>query len=271
MTDPAVTSLLELLRSARREEVEVGVRGLARRLAGMPDAELGAATEALCGLFFVDTHDRPDLEPVLDEVVAALAACGERVVPHLLEATAGSDVKSHIHLALTLSRIGSPALGPLRATASGAADPNARAFALYAIGKVRDPASAEALPEVLAALADPDKEVRDSAARALGKIAEVVPAARVAPDRRTDVFEGLWRALADPVAPVRAKAIRSLGKLARFGYLTKEQAERVGHAARRLLGRDEQFEWDHAYIVRVEAAETLKYVDMLRAGAGGGA
>lgn len=269
MTEATLGSLLEFLRSARREDVEAGVRGLAGRLAGLPDADLRASTEALCGLFFVDTHDRPDLEPVLDEVVAALAACGERVVPHLLEAMQGSDVKSHIHLARTLSQIGPPALGPLRATASGAEDPYSRAFAIYAIGKVRDTASAEALPEVLAALADPDKEVRDSAARAVGKIAEVVPAARVAPERRAAAFEGLWRALADPVAPVRAKAIRSLGKLARRGYLTPEQEERTGHAALRLLGRDEQFEWDRAYIVRVEAAETLKHVDALRARAGG--
>jgi HEAT repeat protein len=267
MTEASVKALLESLRGARRDKIEEGVRELARRLPGLSDADLRAGVEAMCALFFIDPHDRPDLEPVLDQVVEAIAGGGERVVPALIEAMEGSDLKSHVHLARTLSRIGRPALGSLRVLAASAPDPYTRAFALYAIGKVRDPAVRDALPEALAGLAHREKEVRDSAARALGKVADHVPVDQLSTEARTSIFEGLARILSDTVAPVRAKAVRSLGKLVRAGYLQPDQERLVQEIALRLLGRDEHFEWDRAYIVRIEAEEVLGHVESRRSGA----
>jgi HEAT repeat protein len=103
--------------------------------------------------------------------------------------------------------------------------------------------------------------VRDSAARTLGKIAERVPADQIGEDRRTEVFEVLFRALSDAQPAVRAKALRSLGKLVRFGYLGASQEEHVRLAVLRVLGRDEAHEWDRAFIVRREAEETLRHLE----------
>jgi hypothetical protein len=102
--------------------------------------------------------------------------------------------------------------------------------------------------------------VRDSAARALGKLADVVPPERLDERRRAEVFEALFRALGDAQPAVRAKAVRSLGKMTRASYLTPGQEERLTTAVRHLLGEDEAHEWDRAYVVRREAQETLRHL-----------
>ena len=262
----SLPAALEALRGDRAHEIDEGVRFLHERLPGLAEAELRSATEALCTLFYVDTQDRPDLQPSLERAVSALASVGPRVVSHLLELMKGSDMKSHFYLARTLGVIGGPALPALRRFIAAEDDHYSRSFALFAVGKIRDPEVREALPEAIGSLMHPDKEVRDSAARALGKIAERVPAELVSERERTELFEALFRALSDRHSAVRAKAVRSLGKVARAGYLTPEREEHVRVAVLRILGRDEAFEWDRAHIVRREAEETLGQVEARRHG-----
>jgi HEAT repeat protein len=260
MTVDSQTAALGLLHSGRPEAIAEGLGYLRASMHTLPEAEHRGAVEEICALFYVDTADRPDLQPLLDRAVGLLAVQGPRVIPQLLELMRGSDIKSHLYLARTLGAIGHAALPALRHVIA-TEDPYSRSFALFAVGKIRDAAVREALPEVIGSLMHPDKEVRDSAARALGKIAEVLPAGQLAEDRRCEIFEALFRTVSDVQPAVRAKAVRSLGKLARFGHLDAAQAEHVRLAVLRILGRDEAFEWDRAFIVRREAEETLRHLE----------
>jgi HEAT repeat protein len=256
----SLSNALQSLQSDRPEVIGEGLEHLGACMGSLAEADFRRAVEELCALFYVDTADRPDLQPLLGRAVGILAAQGSRVVPQVLELMKGSDIKSHLYLARTLGAIGRPALAALRRVIA-TEDPYGRSFALFAVGKVHDSAVREALPEVVGSLMHPDKDVRDSAARTLGKIAEVLPAGELTADRRTEIFEVLFRSLSDVQPAVRAKAVRSLGKLARFGYLTAAQEERVRLAVLRALGRDEAHEWDRAFIVRREAEETLRHLD----------
>lgn len=256
-----LSTALQSLESDRPDRIEEGVEFLGRRMAGLSPADFRSAVEGLCSLFYVDTGDRPDLQPLLDRAVAVLQAQGGRVVSQLLELMSGSDLKSHLYLARTLGAIGGESLPALRRVIATDDDAYSRSFALFAVGKVRDPRVREALPEVMGSLMHPDKEVRDSGARTLGKIAEAVPPEQVPEDRRKEIFELLFRTLSDVQPAVRAKVLRSLGKMARAGYLTPEQEQRVRVAVLRILGRDEDWEWDRAYIVRREAEEALRHLD----------
>jgi hypothetical protein len=260
MTLDNLSAALQSLQSDRPDRVGEGLEYLKTHMGSLPEAEFRRAVEELCSLFYVDTADRPDLQPMLDRAVAILAGHGSRIVGQLLELMRGSDIKSHLYLARTLAFIGQAALPALRRVIA-TEDAYSRSFALFAVGKVHDPAAREALPEVIGSLMHPDKEVRDSAARALGKIAEAVPATLLAEDRRAEVFEVLFRTLSDVQPAVRAKAVRSLGKLLRAAYLTPEQEERVRLAILRILGRDEAHEWDRAFIVRREAEEALRHLE----------
>lgn len=261
MTDTELGRAIENLGSNLPARMAQGVDWLEPRLAELPDREHASAVEALCGLFFIDTFERPDLEPLLERAQGALVGSGPRVIPLLLEAIRGSDIKSHLYLGQTLGRIGTPAIPALRAFIATEEDAYCRTFGLFALGKIADPAVHEALPEIVGCLMHPDREVRDSAARTLGKLAEVVPAAVLTPRRRAELFDALFRCLRDPQPVVRAKTIRTLGKLAAAGYLEPDQRDQALKIARGMLGHGEQYEWDIAYIVRREAAHAVKMLE----------
>jgi hypothetical protein len=227
------------------------------RLARLPETGRRRAVEMLCSLFYIDTADRPDLESVLDRAVDVLAGRGRQVVPLLLVQMQGSDLKSHLWLARALGRMEGESLPALRNLLATAEDPYARSFALYAIGKMKAPGVAAALPEVVGSLMHPDREVRDTAARTLGRIAAAVPARRLTPRRRREMFETLMRATGDSQPAVRAKAMRSLGKMAGARLLNRAQRVMLESAARAALGESEVYAWDNAFIVRREARETL--------------
>lgn len=258
MSELALDAALKALTTEDRRQIEAGLEFFEGRLAGLPDTGFHAAVERLFELFLIDTLDHPELEPLHERAVLVLAQGGTRVIPHLIEEMENSDLKSHLHLAQVLGRIGMPAVPRLRDLAATAEDPYTRVFALFALGKVADPAVAVALPEAIGSLIHPDKEVRDSAARALGKLAEIIPAAAVSAERRAEMFGGLFRALSDLHSAVRAKAMRSLGKMAAAGYLTADQTAQLEKAALRLLGEDEDYDWDRAFTVRRQAEEALK-------------
>ena len=260
MTVDDLSAALRSLQGDHPDSIGAGLDHLRASLGSLSEAEFRRAVEELCSLFYVDTADRPDLQPLLDRAVALLAAQGPRVVAQLLELMKGSDIKSHLYLARTLAYVGQAALPALRRVIA-TEDPYSRSFALFAVGKVHDPAVREALPEVIGSLMHPDKEVRDSAARALGKIAEAVPATQLDEDRRAEMLEALFRTLSDVQPAVRAKAVRSLGKLVRAAYLSPAQEQRVRVAVLRILGRDEAQEWDRAFIVRREAEEALRHLE----------
>jgi len=261
MAQTVVDELITRLEGAEPGPILDAIRRLGEALPGLDDAGFRAAVEGLSGLFYVDLYDRADLQPAADAAEETLSSAGDRVVPVLLRLMEGSDFKCHLHLARVLARVGPAALPPLRRAAATADEPYSRAFALYAIGKMRSPEVHEALPEVTGSLMHPDREVRDSAARTMGKIIEIVPAAELSDRRREEIYIALRRVLSDPQPAVRAKAARSLGKMAIHGYLSRLQRDELRQRLRNLVGRGESDDWDGAYIVRREALEALGHLE----------
>jgi HEAT repeat protein len=135
-----------------------------------------------------------------------------------------------------------------------------RAFILYALGKIKSAQIIEALPTALEAAGAENQEVRDSATRALGKFAESIPAGKLDAETVSAVVERVRTNLVDGSPALRAKAVRTLGKLAKYGHLSREQCEQLTVTLHRILGEDEHYEWDRAYVVRKEAREALQYV-----------
>ena len=130
----------------------------------------------------------------------------------------------------------------------------------YALGKVKSPNIVKAASLALDAAGSPDVELRDTATRAIGKFAESIPAGALAEEIRAGFRDRLLRNMSDMSAGIRAKAVRSLGKLAKHGHLSPRERWELAVTLKRLLGEDEHFEWDRAYVVRKEAKEALDYV-----------
>jgi len=238
-------------------------RGLELVKAAAPGAD-PQGCERLCEvilpLFYIDPLDHPEHIPVIEEAIMVVAGLGEAVIPPLIQNLEMGDVKAQMAIASALGWKGAKAVDPLIAEyESTCPDPSCRAFLLYALGKIKAPEIVKAAPLAVAAARSADLELRDTATRALGKFAEAIPAGGLAEGLRLAFQEALQANLGDFSAGVRAKAVRSLGKLARYGHLNGRERWELAAILRRILGKDERFEWDRAYVVRKEAQEALSY------------
>lgn len=257
--DPYPT-IRSLLTSTSPEELRKGLELAKHEIARVGAREAKKLFEIVSVLFYIDPLDRPDLVPILDEAVSLAVGFGEWVIPVLVDHLEAGDIKAQLAVGHALGRIGAEAIEPLMAKYASSADPSTRTFVLYALGKIKSPRIVKAASLVLEAARSDDLELRDTATRAIGKLAESIPAEELTDDLRRKFIGRLYENLADTNAVVRVKAVRSLGKLAKAGHLRPPEREALEAMCKGLLGKDERFDWDRAYGVRREAEETLRYV-----------
>lgn len=251
----------ELLTS---HDPDVLLRGLAlikEAASGVTPAEAQQLCELILPLFYIDPLDYPEHVPVIEEAITTAAGLGEAVIPVLIQNLEAGDVKAQMAMAQALGRLGAAAIEPLITEYhSTCPDPACRAFLLFALGKIKSPEIVKAAPLALEAAASPDLELRDTATRAIGKFVESIVPGTLPEEIRRGFWERLLRNLADASPGIRAKAVRSLGKLARYGHLSGRERWELAATLHRILGEDENYEWDRAYVVRKEAKEALAYV-----------
>lgn len=261
MPEELYRSVGNLLASADADDIERGLEMIRARLPRMLEEEGRRFLEIISALFYIDPLDRPDLVPALEDAIALVGSFGHWAIPVLIQSMEAGDVKAQMAIAQALGHMGADAIAPLIAEYHQfCPEPGCRAFILYALGKIKSPKVLQAVPIALDAAGSPDLELRDSATRALGKFAESIPAGRLGDEARAAVVKQLQDNLADPSPGIRAKAVRSLGKLARHDHLTPGEREQLRSTLRHLLGEDEKYEWDRAYVVRKEAKEALGFV-----------
>ncbi|UCD37022.1 MAG: HEAT repeat domain-containing protein [Fidelibacterota bacterium] len=222
--------------------------------------ELLLVTDTLGSLFFIDSFDRPDLQPAVDAAIDILAEAGPDIIPFIMDTFENSDIKANISFAKVLGKIGVPAIPHLVEFYRHSDDPFMKSYALYALGKVKDKAVLAILMDVMQAVQSEHLEVRDSAIRAIGKTMELITPKDISTSRRDDIFDLLFNCIADHHSAIRAKAIRALGKMEKAGLLADSQADQLGIACKRITGQDENYRWDRAFIVRKEAQEVLNFL-----------
>ncbi|MFH1279068.1 MAG: HEAT repeat domain-containing protein [Candidatus Eisenbacteria bacterium] len=245
---------------ASRDPDEI-LRGLAlarKEIANFPMEDAERILERVGALFYIDPLDRPDLMPVVDEAVNFVSAFGPRVIPYLVGELQAADVKAQLAVSHALGRMGEDAIDPLVSEYLLSSDPERRSFILYAMGKIKSPQIAKAAALAIESASSDDADLRDTAVRAIGKLAESIPPGALREEVRSGLVRQLRVNLADQNAGIRAKAVRSLGKLARYGHLHGKETAEAKKTFELLLGKDENFSWDRAYLVRREAEEALE-------------
>ena len=248
-----------LLASEEPEDLRQGLELVRQEISRVGSGEAKPLFEMISTVFYIDPLDRPDLVPVLDEALSLVAGFGDWLIPALLETLDTGDIKAQLAISHALGRIGADAIEPLVADYEASTDPAHRQFILYAMGKIKSPRIVEAAAVALEAAQSPNLELRDTATRAIGKFVESIPPSDLSEELKTAFLERLRANLADPDPGIRAKAVRSFGKLARYGHLSAVERDKLKTLCRLIMGVDENFDWDRAYIVRKEAEEALKY------------
>ena len=259
MAGKPMNTIKTLLSSTKPEEIHRGLVLVKEEISQATSTERESLLEIVSALFYIDPLDEPDLVPFVDEAISIVAQFGVSIIPILTQKLDAGDLKAQMAVAHALGRIGADAVKPLIMEYDSSQDHARRSFILYALGKIKSPGIVAALPLALEAAQSPILELRDTATRALGKFAESVPPSHLPEQERRLCVERLQKNLADPNPGIRSKAVRSLGKLAKYKHLSLDERTKFKSTCLLILGKDENFEWDRAYIVRKEAEEALTY------------
>lgn len=246
-----------LLSSENSEEIHQGLVLIREELPDIAEESALTLFEMVSALFYIDLLDHPEHVHVLDEAVSLVADFGEFVIPILLDNLDAGDIKAQLTIGHAFGRVGESALEPLLESFKCEESEECRIFLVYALGKIRSPKVLEAFEQVLDAARSENLELRDTAVRALGNFVEVIPPADLPEGYKKGMLEVIQVNLGDSSAGVRSKAIRSYGKLARYGHLTKQEKQKCKKTCELLVGVDDKFDWDRAYIVRKEAQDAL--------------
>jgi HEAT repeat protein len=246
-----------LLDSQDAEKIHQGLLKIREELPSIDEESARSLFEMVSVLFHVDLFDHPDQAGVVDEAISLVADFGEEVIPYLLNDLDAGDMKAQLAIGHAFGRVGEPALEPLLESYKCEESEECRIFLVYALGKIQSPQVLDAFDQVLQAASSENLELRDTAIRALGRFVEQIKPEDLPIDFKKGMLDAIQTSLADASAGVRAKAIRSYGKLARYGHLDKDEKAKLRRTCELLLGVDDQFDWDRAYIVRKEAQEAL--------------
>ena len=260
MQDKSLHNIELLLMSSKPEDLREGLDLVKKEISRVGSEEARSMFEMLSSIFYIDPLDHPELMPYLDEAINLVVGFGEWVIPVLVEKLDEGDLKVQIAIANALGRIGADAISPLMNEYQSTTNPERYAFLLYALSKIKSPKIVQATHIALEALQSQDLELRDTGARAVGKFVESIQPSELSDEIRNGFVEKLRANLSDPNAGIRAKAVRSLGKLARYGHLSSDEKKNLKEIIDRIMGTDENYDWDRAYIVRREAGEALNYI-----------
>ncbi len=257
MADDKFGQIKILLSSPDTDKIHQGLVMIREGLPEITEEAARSLFEMVSALFYIDLLDHPEHAYVLDEAVSLVADFGEFVVPILLNNLDAGDMKAQLTIGHAFGRVGEPALEPLLESFKCEESEECRIFLVYAMGKIHSPRVIEAFEQVLTAAKSENLELRDTAIRALGSFVEYVEPGDLQAEYKKEMLEAIRVNLGDSSAGVRSKAIRSYGKLARHGHLDKEERQKCKETCELLLGADDQYDWDRAYIVRKEAQEAL--------------
>lgn len=260
MPDNSRRTIQELLASSNNEDLRSGLKMIELEISRVGSDEARELFEILSSLFYIDPIERPDLAPLLEEALNLVVGFGKWVIPALLAKLDGCDFKSQMAIANALGRIGADAITPMIQEFKHSLDSDRRVFIAYALGKIKSPRISAAVPVVLEAARSSYIELCDTGTRSIGKIMESIPPGSLSQDLRRNLVEQLLKNFASENSGIRSKAMRSLGKMAKFGHLDSEERAELKDMCEQILGCDNRFDWDHAYIVRREAQEALQYV-----------
>jgi uncharacterized protein YjgD (DUF1641 family) len=259
MSKKPYETIKTLLASTKPEDLYKGLNMVKQEIPKADSEKAKSLFEMVSVIFYIDLLDHPELTSILDEAINIAVSFGDWIIPILLEQLDSSDLKAQMAIGHALGRIGSDAIKPLVNEYQSTTEPARQTFILYAMGKIKSPEILRAAHLALKAAESPNFELRDTATRAIGKFAESIPPSDLPEDLREAFFERLQNNIEDANPGIRAKAIRSLGKLAKHGHLNAAEREKLKTICQVLMGTDEAYSWDRAYVVRKEAEETLRH------------
>lgn len=223
--------------------------------------EKTALGKALCEVFYHAHHTGSTTMPkVAVRTEKRIAKFGPEMIPCIFEEMLDSDSESAVYFGKTLARNGLAGLEYLltKLEEYKHQEPDLINI-IQAVSYFKIPEATQAVPALLSLAQHHNHQITSMALYATGRLAQTLPHSAFSAELRLNMFNNTFGFLSSAQGLVRKNAARTLGKILRKGLLSTGQEKKVYNAFMTITGRDEQHNWDRAFIVRREAEDFLPY------------
>jgi len=249
--------IINRLKSEDEESISLALDEI-EQLTDVTDADKIALASSLTQLFYRDHVGMSEMISLANRAEKQITRFGSVVIPFLIDELVNSDAESCAHLGRVIAVNGANAITPLLdAWNRKRADQYALINLTQALAYFRIPEVLQTLPEMLIAAESDNFQLSSNAINAIGKLVVRIDPNLFDEALRQQMFDVSFSHLSDSHSLVRMQTARTLGKLMEKGLLTNAQKEKLRAAYSAILGKDENNDWDDAYIVRHEAKRYL--------------
>ena len=258
MEENKIKEIEELLQSNDLSKVKTGLVKAEDFIGGGEYSD--DLIEVLTSLFFIDVYEYPEWRESVEKAAGIIALTGTKSLTPLFHLLEKADAKAQFYFALTIGMIGIDGLDIVLQKLQSTESNFIKILLIFALGKIKNPEIKKVIPDLIIYLEDTDTEIRDTAARTLGKVFEVVKTNEISEEEVKLVFRKLMNLMKDSHSKIRSKALHSIGKMLEYGFLDNESVTEIEDIVLKVLGKDKEFNWDNAFIVRKEASLVLPLI-----------
>jgi len=222
-----------------------------------------ALAGALTSVFYHFTHtERFRALRMSVHVENGIASFGEEVIPFIFNEIIEADGESAAYLGKSFAKIGKPGIDYLlgewdhHRENRGALINLTQTLSNYKFSEIQ-----EAIPFVLAANKGKNFHLTSMSLCTIGRWIEKSDSTVIDRTLVNNLFDHAFSFLSSTQPLVRRSAVRALGKMCRKKLLCVEREKKTKNAFLAIEGKDGQYSWDDAYIVRKEAELYLKYME----------
>jgi len=223
--------------------------------------EKTAVAKSLCEVFFHAHHTGSTPMPkVAVRTEKRIAKFGPEMIPFIFDEMLDSDSESAVYFGKTLARHGVAGLDYVLSKLEDYKTQDHDLINLIqTLSYFKVTEATKAIPVLLSLAQHSNHQITAMSVYATGRLVQTLPHTVFYEELRLNIFTTVFRFLSNSQGLVRKNAARTLGKMLRKGLLTTEQEKKVHNAFMAITGRDEQHNWDRAFIVRREAEDFLPY------------
>ena len=257
-----VQEIAQNLGAQTEESIKLGLDQI-KQIKDFTTEEKIDLTRALTSVFYHFTHtERLRALRMSVHVENGISSFGEEVVPFLFNEIVEADGESAAYLGKSFAKIGKPGIDYLLTEWNkfrdnkGAMVNLTQTLSNYKFAEVQ-----EAIPFVLTANKGKNFHLTSMSLCTIGRWIEKSDSTAFDGTLINDIYDHAFSFLSNTQPLVRRSAVRALGKMWRKKLLCAEKERKVYNAFLAIEGKDGQYNWDDAFIVRREAEMYLKYME----------
>ncbi|HEY5690656.1 MAG TPA: hypothetical protein VIS49_04285, partial [Cyclobacteriaceae bacterium] len=222
-------------------------------------------TQVLSEIFYHAHHTGSTRIPKLAvRVQKCITRFGPGMIPFLFEEIKQADSESVSYFGKSFARLEQPALEFIvPKLIEYRTEDDCLINIIHVLSYFRIPDTVSAIGPMLIVANHKNHQVTSMALYTVGRLIQKLRLEAFSIPNKKHIFDSVFNFLSSPEPLVRKNAARTLGKMLRKGLLSEDNEKRVLKTFLKITGKDDNHNWDRAFIVRREAEFFLPYFKLV--------